>query len=315
MREKILEILEKGDFVSGEFLAKKLNVSRTAIWKQIEVLRDIGYGIESLKNKGYRLKSRPDIPISEEISKNLKTKSIGQEICYFKSIDSTNFYAKKLVKDNVKEGYAVVADIQTKGRGRKDRLWSSNSGGLWFSIVLYPNIPPQSAMFITMIFSISIVQAIEDVTGLKPVIKWPNDLLINNKKICGVLTEIDAEMDKVNYAIVGVGLNVNNRLEKDLEKSALTLSKKLGKDVSRVDLFRRILEKLDQNYSKLKSGEYAYIRDLWSSYANIIGKKILVTSGNDTVKGFVSKVDETGGLIVNTSEGDVRILSGDVQFL
>jgi len=315
MREKILEILEPGGFVSGEVLAEKLNVSRTSIWKQIRVLRNFGYEIESVKNKGYHLVSRPDIPIFEEVSKDLNTNIIGREIRYFKTIDSTNIFAKKLINDRVQEGFVVVADIQEKGRGRKDRSWSSPSGGLWFSVVLYPNIPSQSAMLITMAFSVSIVQAIENVTGLNSGIKWPNDLLIDNKKVCGVLTELDAEIDRVNYAVVGVGLNVNNKLERGLGKSALTLSKKFGRDVSRVNLFRVILEKLDENYSKLKSGDYDYIRNLWFSYANIIGKKVEVTRENDTITGTVSNVDETGSLIIKTSGGDVRILTGDVKLL
>jgi BirA family biotin operon repressor/biotin-[acetyl-CoA-carboxylase] ligase len=315
MRDKILEILDSGGFISGEVLAEKLNVSRTAIWKQIKALRNLGYDIESIKNKGYHLLSRPDIPIFEEVSKDLNTKIIGCQIKYFKTLDSTNLFAKNLVKNNISEGFVVVADIQEKGRGRKDRTWSSLSGGLWFSVILYPNIPSQSAMIITMTFSVSIAQAIESITNINSRIKWPNDILIDNKKVCGVLTELDAEIDRVNYAIVGVGLNVNNKLERGLSKSAITLSKKIGKEVSRVELFKNILKKLDENYAKLISGNFTYLRNLWLSYSNIIGKKVLIIQERNTFKGIVSNVDDTGCLIVKTSKGDIRILSGDIEFL
>jgi len=182
MKDKILFLLNDGDFVSGEKLAERLDVSRTAIWKQIKTLKSLGYEIESIKNKGYRLVSRPDIPFAEEITSGLNTKIIGKEVHYFKSLSSTNVFGKKLVEDGVPEGAIVVADVQTSGRGRKDRKWSSPMGGLWFSVVLYPHIPPHHGMLVTMMSSVSITQGIKELTGLSPVIKWPNDLLLNGKK-------------------------------------------------------------------------------------------------------------------------------------
>ena len=313
MKEKILELLNEKDFVSGEHLAKKLGVSRTAVWKQINNLKKIGYKIESVKNKGYRLSSTPDIPIETELKKGLKTKIIGQKTFYFPEIESTNQYAKKIVADKIEEGTVVVSDVQTKGRGRKNRGWSSPKGGLWFSVILYPNIPPERGMLITMTASVSVAQAIEEITGLRPVIKWPNDLLVNGKKVCGILTELDAEIDKINYSIVGIGINVNNKIKKELKSKAISLNEVGNLELPKVKLLQSILTNFDLNYSKIMDNNY--IRNLWFSYSNIIGKEIEVQRQKDTVKGIVSSVDESGCLIIKSNGKQIRIVSGDIIFL
>lgn len=315
MNDKIIGLLKKDTFVSGEILAKNLGISRTAIWKQIKSLKDVGYEIESVKNKGYRLISKPDVPLPEEIKYGLETKVIGTDIVYFRKINSTNLYCKNIAKENASEGTVVVADIQEKGRGRKSRVWSSPEGGLWFSVLLKPDIPPQNAMILTMATSVSLVEAIEENTGLNPVIKWPNDLLIGSKKICGILTELDAEMDKINYAIVGVGINVNNSLSNDLQNIATTLKKESNIKISRVELLKDIIKNIDRNYNYVKSLDFDKIRQLWFLHADIIGKKVKVTREKDVVVGTVSDVDETGCLILDTKEGLEKIITGDVIFL
>ena len=315
MRKKILELLDEKKFVSGEILAKKLNVSRTAIWKQIKILQKYGYQIESVKNKGYRLVSRPDIPIFEEVTDGLNTKIIGKNIFYFKTIDSTNIYAKKLVNDGVEEGTIVVSDVQRSGRGRKNRSWSSPKGGLWFSVILYPNIPPQNAMIVTMASSVAVAQGIVEITGLTPMIKWPNDLLINKKKVCGILTELDAEMDKINYSIVGIGVNVNNQIDDDLKDIATSISQETKRNISRVKLLRAIIKNLDENYSRLISKDYNSIRKIWFSYSNIIGKYVQISDEKSIFRGVVSDIDEGGCLIIQTSKGNFRVVSGDLTIL
>ena len=312
MRIKILELLTEEKFVSGVSLAKKLNVSRTAIWKQIKILQKYGYLIETVKNKGYRLISRPDVPIFEEITEGINTTIIGKKILYFKTIDSTNLYAKKLAKNGVEEGTIVVSEIQNSGRGRKNRSWSSPKGGLWFSVILYPNIPPQKAMLVTMASSVAVAQGIIETTGLTPVIKWPNDLLIDNKKVCGILTELDAEMDKINYSVVGIGINVNNEIDDNLKDTATSLSKQTKANISRVKLLRSIIKNFDKNYSKLIDKDYNSIRKNWLSCSNIIGKRVQVTDEKSVVDGLVTDVDDNGCLIVNTSKENVRVVSGDL---
>jgi BirA family biotin operon repressor/biotin-[acetyl-CoA-carboxylase] ligase len=315
MKLKVLELLSENTFVSGEIIAQKLNVSRTAIWKQIQVLRDLGYDIKSIKNKGYQLISKPDIPIEEEVTRNLKTKIIGKKIHYFKAINSTNLYAKKLLEKDVEEGTMIIADVQTQGRGRKKRTWSSPIGGLWFSVILYPNIPPQNAMLVTMAGSIAVAQGINEVTGLKPVIKWPNDLLLNNKKVCGIFTELDAEMDKINYIIMGIGINVNNPIDKELRDIGISLIQEVGKKLSRVNLLKTILKYLDELYHKLKLEDYNFIRDLWFSYSKIIGKKIRVTTEKSNFIGIVTNIDNSGCLVLETKNGPIKIVSGDIKYL
>ena len=315
MKFDIIHLLNNKDFISGEILSQKLNISRTAIWKKIQILKKLGYSIESVKNKGYRLISRPDIPISEEVLFNLNTDIIGKKIYYFKSIPSTNLYAKELINKNAIEGTVVVSDIQTKGRGRKDRKWFSPEGGLWFSIILYPNIPIQYAMFVTMAMSVSLTQAINKLTGLYPVIKWPNDLLLNGKKICGILTELDAEMDRINYSIVGVGINVNNSMKNELIDKAISICNVYNRKISRVELLRLILYYFDINYLKIISNEYKYIRDLWFSNTNIIGKNVRLKGEKTDVEGVVVNIDDNGYLILKTNNKNIRVVSGDLEFI
>jgi BirA family biotin operon repressor/biotin-[acetyl-CoA-carboxylase] ligase len=315
MKEKIIRELNKKEFVSGEKLAKTLNVSRTAVWKQIRSLKQLGYEIETLKNKGYRLRSSPDKPIESEIKQNFKTKIIGKRIEYKKSVFSTNLIAKDYAKSKISEGTVVVAEKQTKGRGRKQREWHSPEGGLWFSIVLYPNLPPEDGILVTMAASVSVADAIQKSTGLTPEIKWPNDVLINGKKVCGILTEFDAEMDRINYVVVGIGINVNNDISKDISKIAVSLKQLTGSKVSRVNLLKSILTKFDEMYNYIISGNFRYVRDSWSTFSNIIGKKIKVTGERDNIKGYVTDVDEHGCIILETSKGKIRILSGDVTYL
>ena len=258
--------------------------------------------------------SESNSSFSNEIQE-LNTKTIGRDIYHFKTIDSTNLFAKKLVKQGVKEGAVVVSDVQSSGHGRKDRTWSSPEGGLWFSILLYPNISPLSGMLITMASSIAVAQGIEEVTGLKPEIKWPNDLLVNGKKVCGILTELDAKKDTINYTVVGIGLNVNNALEEELQEFATTLKQELDNQIPKLDLLKSILKNFDENYNKLISGDYDFIKNSWLSHSNIIGRKIQVRDDESVTIGKVTDIDNSGYLILETEKGIARIVSGDVKYL
>ena len=259
--------------------------------------------------------SRPSDFTIDKVTHKLNTQIIGKKIFHFKIIDSTNQYIKKLVKDNIEEGTVVIADIQTRGRGRKNRKWSSPEGGLWFSILVYPNISPQHGMLITMASSIAVAQGINDITALIPEIKWPNDLLINGKKVCGILTELEFKRKQMIYAIVGIGINVNNPLDEDLRDIATTLKQEVGNRVSKSELLKSILEKYDKNYNKVISQDYNFIRDSWLSYSKIIGKRIQVKDNKIVETGFVSDIDDNGFLILNTNHGKVRIMSGDVKYV
>jgi len=315
LKKDILEILDKNNYVSGEKIAEKLGVSRTAVWKQISTLKDMGYKINSVKNKGYKLLYRPDKPFDFEINKDIDTKVIGKKIEYFKSISSTNSYIKKNIEKKFSEGTIFVTDIQTDGRGRKNRSWSSKKGGLWFSVVLYPDVSPNQGILITMAASISIYHAINEITGIKPTIKWPNDLLINNKKICGILTEFDAETDKINYAIVGIGINVNNHIDKSLKNIATSIKEENNGTIQKVELLKEIIVNFDKYYLDIKNQKNENIRKEWLKYSNIIGRRIRVKQNNNFYEGIVKNVDKNGFLILDLPKGEMRILSGDVEYL
>jgi len=315
MKFDLIHLLNYDTFISGEIIANKLNISRTAVWKQIQQLKKFGYKIESVKNKGYRLISKPDIPLSEEVLSGLETNIIGKKIYYFKSLKSTNLHAKELIQKNIDEGTIVISDIQTKGRGRKNRDWFSPEGGLWFSIILYPNIPIEYAMMITMTASISVVKAINELTGLSPFIKWPNDLLINGKKVCGILTELDAEMDRINHCIVGIGINVNNVIVKNLQNKADSIFNIYKSNISRVDLLRLFLKHFDKNYFRLLSNDFDYIRDLWFSNTDIVGRNVRLIGENSIVEGVIIDIDNSGALVLESDGNKIRVVSGDLVYI
>ncbi|RLF59193.1 MAG: biotin--[acetyl-CoA-carboxylase] ligase [Thermoplasmata archaeon] len=315
MNKHLLKRLEQKEYVSGETLAKELNVSRTSIWKYIKSFEQKGYIFESKKNKGYRLIFRPDIPIAEEILPYIKTSIIGKKFYHFPSLPSTNSHAKELLKKDISEGCVIVTEEQMNGRGRKNRKWFSPKGGLWFSVILYPDIPPQKAMYVTMAASIAISIALKEICNINPEIKWPNDILLDGKKICGILTELDAEMDKINYSIIGIGLNVNNGIPSALNHSATSLKKFTGNEVSRVLLLRSILLHFDKIYQYIVCKDLDFIQKTWLSYANIIGKEICVHGEKETIKGRVSDIDENGCLFLSTNKGITHIVAGDIEYI
>jgi len=245
----------------------------------------------------------------------IDTKIIGKKIIHFESVNSTNLFAKKLIKDGVEEGTIVVADVQSSGRGRKDRTWSSPKGGLWFSVILFPKMPPENGMLITMAISISIVEGIKEITNLDSVIKWPNDVLIDGKKVCGVLTEIQPGKSNVDYAIVGIGINVNNELEKELDDVAISLNQLTGEDIPNTKLLENILKKFDFYYNKLSLSDFNLIKDKWLLYSNIIDRKVKVKDGDKIATGNVIDIGENGSLILKTETGKVNIFSGDIEYL
>jgi len=257
--------------------------------------------VENLTHKSYSL--------------NLKTKIIGKKIIHFNKIPSTNLYAKKLIDENIDNGTIVIADVQTKGRGRKNRSWISPHGGLWFSVILYPDISPKRGMVITMAASISVTQAIRDIAGLKTEIKWPNDVLLKNKKVCGILTEFNAELNKIKYAIVGIGINVNNKIDGELEDIAISLKQEIGSEVSREKLFGLILENFDNNYYKLKNNDFEHIKKIWLTYSNIIGKKVRIIEEKNMIEGIVKDIYDDGSLIIKTNSGINNVLNGDMAIV
>ena len=213
MKAEILKILKKAEgYVSGQQLCEQLGVSRTAVWKAIRQLEEEGYVIEAVRNKGYRLVEDADVLTVAELRSVLDTKWLGQEVDYFYETDSTNNRARDAAEKGASHGYLAVADSQTAGKGRRGRVWNSPHGtDIFMSFLMRPSFGPSQASMLTLVAGMAVVKGVQKATGLNAMIKWPNDAVVNGKKICGILTEMSTEEDTIRYVVVGIGINVNAR--------------------------------------------------------------------------------------------------------
>lgn len=318
MKEKILEALyqKKGSYISGEELAEKFNVSRTAIWKQMNLLKKSGHKIETANKKGYRIVASDEKLVAVELIQRLETKVIGQKMICLDTIDSTNNYAKKIAQE-AEDGTVVISDEQVGGRGRLGRNWSSPKGeGIWMSIILKPDIPPTEGSKMTQIAAAAVCQAIRATTGLDVLIKWPNDIILNGKKVCGILTEMSGELNQVEYIIVGIGVNVNIKAfpEEILEKAtSLYLEKK--QVLQRKELILSILQEFEKLFENYTAGEgLASTIEVCRKYSAMIGKEIRLIQGNREESVLALDITEDGILKIKRENGqEDLILSGEVS--
>jgi BirA family biotin operon repressor/biotin-[acetyl-CoA-carboxylase] ligase len=312
---KILKALRDGA-VSGAELSQKLNVSRAAVWARIEDLRSLGYDIEASPHRGYSLISTPDVLHADDLVSRLShVKVVGRDIRVFQETTSTNDVIEKLARDGVKEGAVVFAESQTKGRGRLGRKWMSPPGkGLWFSVLLRPDLRPQAATQLTVVAATALFRAIRSQTDLHPEIKWPNDILLRGKKVAGILTEMSAEVDHVKYVILGIGVDVNlTEFPADLKKIATSLHLESGHPVSRPDLAAAILRELDADYARINAGQFEQVSDEWQERCTTIGQNVTIHIGDRSVQGRAEALDADGALLVRTQHGHLeRIIGGDV---
>lgn len=319
IKDKILEklILIKGKRVSGEKLAHELSVSRTAVWKQIKALKEEGYMIDSSTNLGYSLVKTPDTLNPGEIKAGLKTSIIGRNIEYFKETESTNIIAREMA-GSVEEGTVVIAESQTGGRGRLGRKWLSPEGGIWLSIILKPRIQPLYAPRITLMAGVSVAKTIRSF-GLAAKIKWPNDVLINGKKVCGILTEIEAEIDMIDYCVVGIGIDANVDTElfpEEIRDSSTSLKKELGHEINRVDFVQKLMSEFEALYLKFQKDDIPSILEEWRNMSATIGEWVKITTQNRTIYGEAIGVDNEGALILETGEGQLeKIVAGNCEHL
>ena len=318
MQDKIIHIFKshKDIYISGEDLSKKLGVSRTAIWKHMESLRKDGYVIDAHPHLGYKLLEVPDKLLPEEIAWQLRTEVIGKKIYSYQSLDSTNDTAYKLAEGGCPEGAIILAEEQKSGKGRMGRRWNSPGGfGIYLSCVLRPDIAPNEASKITLLAAISVARAIRNQTHLACLIRWPNDILVDSKKICGILTEMKAEQDNVAFLILGIGVNVNTPMDL-LPKGASSIKELLQDKVSRIELAKKILEELDFNYQVfMKDGFEPFVGD-WDAYSAINGKRVKLTCHDKAIEGIAQGIDDNGALIVRLDNGFLeRVLAGDVTLL
>jgi len=314
---KILSALRANpDGVSGAQLAEQLAISRAAIWARIEELRKVGFDIEAGPHFGYRLAGEPDALLADDLLARLgETKVIGRDIKVFEQTTSTNDVAEKLARDGVREGVVVFAEAQTKGRGRLGRAWNSpRRKGLWFSVLLRPNLHPQETTQLTVISAIALRRAIQTVAGLSAGIKWPNDLLLGGKKAAGILTELSAELDRVRHVILGIGVDVNQEeFPAELQATATSLKIASGKTVPRAELAVEILRELDRDYARMGAGKFSEIADEWESASATIGRNVAVHVGERNFRGRAESLDDDGALLIRTEHGRLeRIIGGDV---
>jgi BirA family transcriptional regulator, biotin operon repressor / biotin---[acetyl-CoA-carboxylase] ligase len=306
--QKILDHLTSGSWISGEEIASRLGISRAAVWKQIQGLRARGYEIDSSTNRGYRLISSPELLDPEWILHRLRTDIIGRDLRFFSEVRSTNDTAKSIA-NACGDGTVVLAETQTEGRGRLSRFWASPSGGVWISLVLKPQIALAKVYWINMVISVAISKALLELYGIEAGIKWPNDLLINEKKVCGILTEINAEMDKLEYAVVGLGINANVEVSIFPDQwNATSLSFELGYDVSRNELVQQLINEIDFVYTKMNIKE---LYKEWCRKSSTLGKYVRVYTSSGNLEGKAIALSEDGALCLRTREGDIRVLAGD----
>jgi BirA family biotin operon repressor/biotin-[acetyl-CoA-carboxylase] ligase len=321
MDEEILQLLRdhSSEFLSGEEISRRLKVSRTAVWKGMNRLRMRGYEIKASTRSGYRLIQSPDLLTPSEIKPILKTKWMGKTVHYFHSLDSTNSKAYQLALNGVEEGEVIIAESQEKGRGRMGRQWFSPPFlNLYLSVILRPKIPPHQAPLITLMAAVATADAIQKFSGLVPLIKWPNDILLRERKVAGLLNEIHSEMDRIHFVILGIGVNLNideKMFSKEIRTVATSLKIEMGRTVSRKAFLQFLLLELEGWYSILLEGGSDPILKAWRERARIKGRRVKVTSFGETLAGVAIDLDSDGALILGTEDGRrKRVVAGDVQY-
>lgn len=320
MRIKILDLLRKcpEEYLSGEEISRQLEVSRTAIWKHMQTLKQAGYEIEAHPRQGYRLKNLPDLLLPYVIRDTLNTKMIGQrEIYYLSEIDSTNNEAKKQANLGCAEGSIVLAEEQNGGRGRLARGWFSPGGkGIWLSIILRPPFNPYDAPKCTLMAAVAVTKAIRSITQVQCGIKWPNDILYQGKKIVGILTEMSAEIDAINHVVIGMGINVNieqHDFPDELQSIATSLSIIKGQEISRLTLLNAVLKELEIAYGQVIEEGFVPMLDEWRELSITLGQKVDVVGSGRSFSGTAIDIDQDGALLVQTTEYLERVLAGDVS--
>jgi BirA family transcriptional regulator, biotin operon repressor / biotin---[acetyl-CoA-carboxylase] ligase len=318
--ELVLAFLaEAGDeFVSGEAISDKLGLTRAAVWKHVNALREQGYRIDAVPARGYRLAEVPDRLTPLELRPLLNTHDLGRELHWYEEIGSTNDVAKDLAEAGAEDGEVVVAEAQTAGRGRRGREWvSPPRKNLYFSVVLRPDLPPARAPELTMVASIAICDALRQ-AGVEAGIKWPNDVLASGKKIAGILTELAAEPDRVHWVVIGVGVNVNARTEDfppALRDQATSILVERGEPAPRALFAAACLTTLETWLDRHAEEGFEAIRQAWRGRNVTLGREVVVRTDEREIAGTAEDIDEHGALLVHDRSGVHRVIAGDVMLL
>lgn len=321
MKDKILKrfLLASGEPISGQHLAEELGISRTAVWKHLQSLQEEGYAFDTIKKKGYLLLSKPDRVDAASIASLLSTQRFGQTIHYMEECATTQTIAHELARNGALDGTVVIAETQTAGKGRMSRPWESTKGkGIWMTVIIKPDVLPHQAPQFTLVAAVAIVNAMKSLySNFTPVIKWPNDILVNGRKCTGILTEMIAEMDRVQALLIGIGINVNQQQEdfpESLHSIATSLSIEENALLNRAQLVGTILNYLEK-YSDLYISEgFGPIKKLWEEASGTIGKQIKATTLTDVISGKAIGITESGVLEIQLENGEIRsVYSADIE--
>lgn len=318
MKEEILRLLRSADgYISGQELCNRFGVSRTAVWKAINQLKEAGYEIEAQQNKGYRLMAAPDLMTEAEIKSLMHTEWVAKEVLYFDTIDSTNTKAQELAEKGYPSGTLVVADKQESGKGRRGRSWVSPSGtGIFMTLMIKPDINPNNASMLTLVAALAVAKAITSVTGEEALIKWPNDIVVNGKKVCGILTEMNAQFDYINHIVVGIGINVHNEsFPEEISQMASSLMIEAGgKRFHRAQIIAETMAYFEQYYDTfLKTQDLsALVREYDKLLVNM-NKSVRVLDPKEPFDGKAMGITPKGELIVDTWESRKLVSSGEVS--
>lgn len=324
LREAVLKALKDtpdGEWLSGEGLSEILNVSRTTVWNQIKALQAEGYDVESSSKKGYRLSAPPDILSAAEVCPGLTTQVFGcRNYIYYQKTDSTNTRARELASKGYPEGTVVVADTQTDGRGRRGRSWySPEKQGIYVSVILRPVLPLKEISRISLLTAVATAETFQEELNLPARIKWPNDLLVDNKKIAGILAEVVSDMDGIEYIVVGIGMNIKNQLQDfpdDLRTPATSAFAESAHIVSRVKVLQGLLTRLEKHYFNLLNGNYANTLKQGRKFSLAIGQELRLDTVNGVLVGRAVDIDDNGFLLLRDKAGEIHtILSGEISIL
>ena len=320
-REKVLSILKEagGSYCSGQSMSRTLGLSRAAVWKAIDALRQEGYDISSVPHRGYRLEQAPDLLSAGELTGALSHCVLGQNVICLDSVDSTNNYAKKLAGEGAPHGTVVLSDHQTGGRGRRGNSFLSPAGkGLYLSVLLRPELPPADVINLTAWIAVAVCDAVEQVIGERPGIKWTNDLILRQKKLCGILTEmsLEAETGELQYVVAGIGLNVSQTDEDfgtEVASLAISLEQALGRKVRRADLAAAVIGALDRMMADFPREKASYL-ERYRADCLTLGREVRLIRKGETQIAFAESIDEDFALVVRHQNGTQEtVTAGDVS--
>jgi len=318
----LLDLLANEAYVSGEDLATKMGMTRSAVWKQVKGLRKLGYKIEAHPSKGYLLVEKPDRIYPWEVMGKLETEFIGRKMEYYDELPSTNQRAKELILTSPPEGTLILAEKQTSGKGRLGRAWFSPAGiGLCFSLILKPQLPPNELPKLTLVAAVALSKAIYQEAHRRPLVKWPNDLYLEGRKVSGILTELSGEMGRLEYLILGVGININQEsvdFPEEIREKAGSLRSILGqkKPFSRLDLLGKYLKQLEEEYTNAIRSGFERTLTYCRRHSATLGNRVEVTDGRRVYQGKAIRIEDHGGLVVEDEEGkQAQVISGDVNLI